>query len=346
MSKQDRSHRVPTADDVAALAGVSRSAVSRTFTEGASVAPATRDKVIDAARSLGYRVNFLARSLSRQRTNLIGLVVSELDNPFRAAMMDQIARRLIEEHYRPFVLPTGAGGDTRHLIDMMMHYNVCGAIVTGDASPAEIAEECAAYHVPLTLINKPEIGPHADNVSMDAKKAGRLAAETLREIGCRTVAIASQRRPSHTIEQRLVSFAGRCAELGLEIVGTFQGAVQDYDGGREAAIAYLEAGRIAEGMFCANDYMALGLLDHLRRFAKLRVPEDLKVIACDDIAESAWLSYDLTTIRQDPADLAAAAVRSLLARIETPASTRSAAIIDVQLMLRGSTGHPSQIFGK
>ncbi|WP_207765827.1 LacI family DNA-binding transcriptional regulator [Pleomorphomonas carboxyditropha] len=348
--KQDRQHRVPTADDVALLAGVSRSAVSRTFTEGASVAPATREKVVAAARSLGYRVNFLARSLSRQRTNLIGLVVSDLDNPFRAAMMDQIARRLIEEHYRPFVLPTATGGDTRHLIDMMVHYNVCGAIVTGDASPGEIAEACAAYGVPLTLINKPEVGPTVANVSMDMDKAGRLMAEELYAAGCRRIALAGQERQSYSIGRRRDSFLRHARRLGLDIVGDFRGPVQNYAGGVAAAEAFLAAGVTVDGVHCGNDYLALGFLDHLRRRAGLRVPEDLKVIGCDDIAEAGWLSYDLTTIRQDPVEVARSAVDCLIGQIDAPdrpsPSMPAAKIVDVTLVRRGSTGAAPSSRGK
>lgn len=348
--RPDRPHRVPTSDDVAQLAGVSRSAVSRTFTEGASVAPATRERVLEAARALGYRVNFLARSLSQQKTNLIGLVVSDIDNPFRAALMDQLARALVERHYRPFVLPTNAsreGGadaaavarDTAHLIDMMLHYNVSGAIVTSDAAPADIAQECAAYGVPLVLINKPALGPHVANVSMDADKAGRLAAQALSEAGCRRITLVSQRRPSHSIGLRRAGFLKAAAMLSLDVVGEVLGAAQNYAGGVEAAQAFLDAKMAPDGVYCANDYMALGFMDALRHRAGLSIPEALKVVACDDIAEAAWLSYDLTTVRQDPLKMALASVTAMLRRIEDPEAAGGHDLIDVTLVRRGSTGH-------
>lgn len=331
------SNRTPTSDDVAFLAGVSRSAVSRTFTEGASVAPATREKVMEAARALGYRVNFLARSLSQKRTDLVAVVVSDIDNPFRAALLDQIARNLIRQRYRPFVLPTTPGKDAADLIDMMLHYNVSGAIVTGDASPGEIAIECAAYNVPLVLINKPVTGPEAANISMDMAHAGVLAAEALHKAGCRRIAIAAQRRPSYSITTRRASFSARAEALGLEVVGEFAGALPDYAGGTEAAAAFLESRPAIDGIYCVNDYLALGLMDHLRHKAGIRIPEDLKIVACDDIAEAAWLSYDLTTVRQDPALLAQAAVDAVAARIATPPINQTPTIIRVALVERGST---------
>lgn len=341
MSKDERTIRVPTSDDVAQLAGVSRSAVSRTFTVGASVAPATREKVITAAKTLGYRVNFLARGLSQQRTNLVALVVSDMDNSLRACMVDHLARGLVALDFRPLILPTEAGEDVGHLIDMMLHYNVTGTIVTSDTSPAEIGQECAAYGVPLVLINKPEVGSQVANVSVDTAEAGRLAAEEFKAIGCRRIAIASQRRASHTIGQRKAAFIATCRALHIDIAGDFQGAAQNYEGGNEAARAFVESGVEVDGIYCVNDFLALGFLDRLRQHSPLRVPQDMRLIACDDIAEAAWGSYDLTTIRQDPGAMADAAIIALQNCIERPEASQPHTVIPVTLVRRGSTGVPS-----
>ncbi|MEX6505833.1 LacI family DNA-binding transcriptional regulator [Jiella sp. M17.18] len=329
--------RVATADDVASLAGVSRSAVSRTFTPGASVAPQTRERVLEAAEALGYRVNFLARSLSQQRTNLVGLIVSDMDNPFRERLVDQIARALIRLDYRPFFLPSSPDEDTRHLIDMVLHYNLSGAIVTCDASPDAIAEACAAQGVPLVLVNKPEAAGRIDNVSLDADKAGSLAAQALCEAGCRRIGLAGQRRHSHTIALRRDAFLRACATRGMAVVGTFYGAAQNYEGGLEAARDFLGAGIALDGIYCANDYLALGFLDQLRHTTQLRVPEDLKLVACDDIPQAEWLSYRLTTIRQDTAALAKASVAALIQRIADPGAPHSQTVVDVTLVRREST---------
>lgn len=336
--KDDRANRVPTSDDVALLAGVSRSAVSRTFTAGASVAPATREKVLTAAKTLGYRVNFLARGLSQQRTNLVALVVSDMDNSLRAQMVDQLARRLVALDFRPLILPTEPGEDVGHLIDMMLHYNVTGTIVTSDTPPAEIAQECAAYGLPLVLINKPEVGSRVANVSIDTVAAGRMAAEELSAIGCSRVAIASQRRASHTIGKRKAAFIATSRALGLDVVGDFQGAAQNYDGGVEAARAFVGSAIAVDGLYCVNDYMALGFLDQLRRSSPLRVPQDLKVMACDDIAEAAWGSYDLTTVRQDSHLMAEAAIAALQDCLDRPEADQPHVILPATIVRRGSTG--------
>lgn len=342
MTKEERANRVPTSGDVASLAGVSRSAVSRTFTAGASVAPATREKVMTAAKILGYRVNFLARGLSQQRTNLVALVVSDMDNSLRARLVDRLARGLVALDFRPLILPAEAGENVGHLIDMMLNYNVTGTIVTSDTPPAEIAQECAAYGLPLVLINKPEVGSQVANVSIDTAAAGRLAAEELRACGCTRVAIASQRRASHTIAQRKASFIATCRNLSLEIVGDFQGAAQNYAGGIEAGQVFIGSGLDVDGVFCVNDYLALGFVDELRRNSALRVPADIKLIACDDIAEAAWGGYDLTTIRQDPETVAAAAIAALQSCIDAPGGHQPHTIIPAVLVRRGSTAQSGQ----
>ena len=338
MDKVSRPVRAPTAEDVARRAGVHRSAVSRTFTPGASVAPETREKVLEAARELGYRVNFLARSLSNKRTDLIGLVVSDIDNPFRAQLLAQLGASLVAAGYRPFLLPTEPGGNVARHIDMMLHYNVSGAIVTDDASPAEIALECERHRVPLVLINKMFSSEKVLNVSMDTGKAGRLAAQELHRAGCRTIALASQRRSSHSIGLRRTAFLTEAERLGMAVKGEFFGPVQNYQGGREAADAFLADGLRVDGIYCANDYLALGFIDTIRHRSNFSIPLDLKLAACDDIAEAGWLAYDLTTVRQDPLDMADAAVNGLLSRIEDPASNATPTVVDVQLVTRGSTG--------
>lgn len=341
MTKEERAGRVATSDDVAELAGVSRSAVSRTFTAGASVAPATREKVLAAAKTLGYRVNFLARGLSQQRTNLVALVVSDMDNSLRARTIDCLARRLVALGYRPLLLPTEPGEDAGHLIDMMLHYNVTGTIVTSDTSPAEIAQECAAYGLPLVLINKAEVGGQVSNVSIDTAGAGRMAAEEFAALGCQRLAVASQRRASHTIGQRKTAFIATCRKLGLEIIGDFQGGVQNYAGGVEAAEFFVQSGVDVDGVYCVNDFMALGFVDHLRKHSNQRIPHDIKLIACDDIAEAAWSSYDLTTLRQDPSAIADAAISALQQRLQEPEAIQPHTIIPVVLVRRGSTTIPS-----
>lgn len=327
-----------TASDVARLAGVSRSAVSRSFTEGASVAPETRAKVVEAARMLGYRVNFLARSLKDQDTRLVGLIVSDMEHSMRAHLVDSLSRALVERDYRPVLLPTTRGEDTSRVIDMMLHYNVSGAIVTSDASPHEIVEECARHKVPLVLVNKADMGGRVINVTHDTDTAGRLAAEALAEAGCRRLAIARQRRSSYTIDRRLEAFRDHAVELGMNVVATVTGEAQNYEGGLAAGRDYLTRGLRVDGVHCANDFLALGFLDALRHEGGVSIPGDLKVVGCDDIAEAGWAAYDLTTVRQSVPLLTETVIGALVDCIASPDLPQASRSVPMDLVRRGTTG--------
>lgn len=317
------------------MAGVSRSAVSRTFTAGASVAPATREKVTSAAQALGYKVNLVARGMASGRSSLVGLVVSDIDNPFRARILNSLAKGAIAAGYRPFLVPTERGEDVDRHIELMQHYSVAGVIVTGDQAPAPIAERCLARALPLVLINKPDLSPKVANVSLDHRAAGRMAAERLAASGCKRVLMVQQDRSSYSIDTRRDSFIAAAGALGLTILGSVRGKEPNYFGGAEAARAFLSQPIEVDGAWCANDYMALGFMDQLRT-SGLGVPGQMKLIACDDIPEAAWLAYDLTTLRQDPETLAQAAIQALMHRIEHPGEPATKFLLPPVLVQRGS----------
>ncbi|ALG90504.1 MULTISPECIES: LacI family DNA-binding transcriptional regulator [Actibacterium] len=330
--------RSVTAEDVARLAGVSRSAVSRAFTNGASISSETRDKVMAAADRLGYRVNYLARSLTLQRTELVALVVSDMDHSFRARIVDLLSRGLVKAGYRPFLLPWSDGDDAGRLIDMMLHYNVSGAIMTSDTPPGEIAAHCARHGVPLVLVNKAPVDAHAPRVLHDVEAAGRLAAEALFEAGCRRVAYAGPRRPSYTIDARRAAFLRHAAELGMRCRFEANGARPNYAGGVEAAAEFLPRAGEVDGVHCGNDFLALGFLDRIRSDG-LRVPADLSVVGCDNIAEAAWTSYDLTTVTQDAEAVVSACLAALIELVEGEEEPAPTTVIPVRLVRRGSTSH-------
>src|ERR1700754_5243522 len=118
--KDNKGPRKVTSFDVARVAGVSRAAVSRAFTPDASVSPKTREKVHKAAKELGYRVNYLARSLINQRSDLVGVVAAGLDNPFRTLQIELLSKALLKRNFRPVLLPTSNGEDTSSVIGELL----------------------------------------------------------------------------------------------------------------------------------------------------------------------------------------------------------------------------------
>jgi len=322
--------------DVAKLAGVSRSAVSRTFTDGASVSKETRDKVIEAARQLGYRVNVLARSLHKQKSDLVGVVAADLDNPFRAEQIDLLSQGLLERGFRPILLRGEPSASVADLIGSLLQYSVAGVIVTSDTPPEEICQECLQNGVPLVVINKRDPGAPVDRVVTDFEAGGRLAFEHLVESGCRKLAVVTPEKSSYSINGRALAFEQAANAKGIPVIRIAWGT-QTYEGGLAAASFVHRVRSEIDGIFCTADYLALGALDGLRHVHGLRVPKDIQVIGYDDIQQASWKAYDLSTVVQSRRELSEAALDLLMQRLEDPETPPQVRICGVSLVQRSTT---------
>ena len=304
-----------TSFDVARRANVSRAAVSRTFTPNASVSPETREKVLKAAAELGYRVNHLARSLTNQRSDLVGVVVAGFDNPFRALQVEQIALALLARNLRPILLPTSVIAGSADLIGQVLQYAVSGVIVTSDAPPSSLCKECADRGVPIVLINKGDIIDSVDRIVSDDVAAGNAAASYFIENGAQKPGVMGSAGMSHSVRRRIEAFSDRCRSLGVE-AEVISIAANDYQQGFAGAEQLRDSG--IDALFCATDYLACGVIDRLRDDLCQPGGAVLPIIGHDDIPQAAWVAYDLTTFMQ-PCDVQAGqAVDLLISRIEDP----------------------------
>lgn len=340
MTDMPGSRKTVTSFDVARLAGVSRSAVSRTFTDGASVSPETRDKVMAAARQLGYRVNVLARSLHKQKSDLVGVVAADLDNPFRAEQIDLLSQGLLERGLRPILLRGERSADVGELIGSLLQYSVAGVIVTSDTPSEEICQECLQNGVPLVVVNKRDPGAPVDRVVTDFENGGRLAYAHLIDSGCRKLAVVTPQHSSFSVNGRALSFEQAANDGGTPVIRIAWGT-QTYQGGLEAADFVHRVRSEIDGVFCTADYLALGVLDGLRHVHGLRVPEDIQVLGYDDIPQAAWKAYDLTTLVQSRRDLCEATLDLLTQRLEDPDLPQQIRLCGVSLVQRGTTRAPA-----
>lgn len=323
-------NRRATSFDVARLAGVSRAAVSRAFTADASISPKMRAKVIEAAETLGYRVNYLARSLNGNRSDLVGVVAAALDNPFRAMQIEALSHELLRRNFRPILLPTTRTSDVSDIIAQVLHYSVSGVIVTSDAPSSSLCEECARHGVPIVLINKGDELPLVDRVVSDDDTAARLAVERLVSRGARRLAVMAGTDVSFTARRRSSAFL-RYAEHHGTPTSVIEVEVNNYCAGYTAASRLADCG--AEGVFCANDYLACGVLDRMKSDPAMSM---IPVIGHDNIPQASWESYALTTIEQ-PCDLQASqAIDLLVSRIEEPEVEGRTMVTPVTLLERNS----------
>lgn len=323
--------RFVSAQAVAERAGVSRSAVSRAFTPGASIAPATLARVHEAAAALGYQVNDLARGLLANRSRLIGLVTSDADSPFRAQMIAALSQGLIERGNVPAIINIGTTAeDIANASRQLLRYRAEATVFLSGSPPESLVELTRRNGQPLILINRAETG--LDSVHCDDRDGAQQAFEVLSMTGARRFAVINKEKPSPSLAVRERAFAEFAATSGSKPMIVRAGH-SDYDGGQEAARQLLARGPAPDAIFCVNDLMAFGTLDHLRG-AGLRVPDDVSVIGFDDVPIAAWASYRLTTLRQDPRCIAREVVSILDRRLSDPDLPPMSVHFPVELVVR------------
>lgn len=317
---------------------MSRSTVSRALTGGTRVSPEVRARVFDAADALGYRVNALARGLQARHSNLVGVVASRLDTPFRALKVRCLAQKLLREGMNPLLLVADGGEDIRALIQNILSYSLSGVIVTSDTPSPEVVQACNQAGVPVVMINRGRASAGADTVCMDLEAGGRAAFELLSDSGTRRFGLLAPAQETYSVTGRANAFLAFCEGAGRPVLSLSSDG-QSHDAGKAAAgavFAEITAGRI-DGLFCATDLLALGVLDGLRHDRGVDIPGALQIVGFDDVKQAGWSAYRLSTIRQDIVEQASAAVELALMRLEDPARSFETRTFALQKVLRGTT---------
>ena len=330
-----------TSVDVAELAGVSRSAVSRTFTPGASVAPETREKVLAAAHALGYQVNILARSMIQGQSNLVGVVITGFQDPFRVSLLGEISRQLSEHAMVPLLMNVEDPDGLSDLMRILLSYQIAGVIMTSGAPPSAVAKEYLQRQVAVVMINRERDLKGVDVINSDNKSGGEMAAQALIEGGARKLGFVNTKSSTFSGIARGKAFHEflRTSPAGRKCsVREFQADSVGYEAGRDAARAMLANAKLRpDGVFCATDLIACGFLDAARSEFKLQVPQEIQVIGYDDIVLAGLDGYALTTIRQDVGALAQHAVASLLDRMKRFSTPGRLKELPVTLVRRATT---------
>lgn len=322
-----------SAMDVAARAGVSRAAVSRCFTPGASIAPETRARVMEAARELGYEVNRLASGLMRNETGLVALIAAEIDTPYRSRLLAALTAQLQTAGKLAVLINTDRSDESvQRALRQAISYRADAAVFLSGMPAPSLAETCLRNGMRLVLINRDEERPGSLRIRLDDAEAGRRALQQLMAAGCRRPALASSRAGTPSIVAREEGFRAAARAAGVEMAEARIGATS-YDTGLDLGMALLSRAERPDGIFCTTDLMACGIVDAARWRFGLRLPEQLSVIGFDDIPQAGWESYMLATFAQPVEEIAAAAIdwlsgpepaqeRRLLARFIPRASLR------------------------
>lgn len=300
----------PSSIDVARLAGVSQSAVSRAFTDGASVSPKTRKKVEAAAEKLGYRPSIIPRIMLTHQSQLIGIVIGGMHNPFYASVLEIFSRRLREVGKTVLLFQVDHGEYIDEIIPSIAGYRVDGLISALSILSQDAAEQCAKMKIPVILFNGRLRNDWVASVCCDNVGGGRVIAKKFLEKGARKFGYISGLSGNMANEDRCAGFFGKLVEEGITNIRSVKGNFR-FEGGYEGALRLCAEGDRPDAIFCANDLTAIGAIEALRHKLGLRVPEDVMVAGFDNIPAASWPSYELTTIAQDGPAMVDEAIRIL-----------------------------------
>jgi DNA-binding LacI/PurR family transcriptional regulator len=324
-----------TLKDVAIRAGVSRSAVSRTFTPGASVSARTRAAVERAAHELGYARNALASSLTTGRTQLIGLIANNFHNPLILEVFELFTLGLQARGLKPLVVNLSGATNPADSVRMLRQYSVDGVIVASSTLPVNFAAAFVDAGLPVVhAFGKASQSPSVHVVGIDNHACGRMAADALVRRGYRNVGFLGGPQSATSTQDRAAGFiAGIKAYPDLALSISYASAYA-FDAGRALMQELLAAGP-AEAYFCGDDLLAIGALSAIAD-AGLRVPNDIGLIGLNDMEMAGWENIRLTTIHQPLADIITAAIDLVVAAIETPHRAPEVRLFGCRIVERGT----------
>jgi len=303
-----------TIEDVAARAGVSTATVSRAIRGLDGVSKRSRDKVLEAARELGYVVSPTAQALATGRTGMVAVIVPNFNEWFSANVLEGVQRRLQSAGYLTTVLSaSSARGRPTYDVDVgSLRRRIDGVVNVSLPLKEGETQAVGSLGVPVVAVGNPS--PPFASVSLADREAGRIATRHLVDLGHRVIAYISGSRdelaPNTPGGQRLEGWRDVLREEGLEhgpdlLVSSFF----DVRGGHDAVLELLDRRPDVTAVFAAADMIATGAMVALNEYG-LHVPEDISIIGVDGDDSDPWM--ELTTVVQDPAELGVMAAELLL----------------------------------
>ncbi|GMQ84739.1 MAG: LacI family DNA-binding transcriptional regulator [Acidimicrobiia bacterium] len=329
----------PTILDVADEAGVSKSLVSLVMRGSDRVSPSSRKAVLEAAKRLGYRPNAAARTMVRQRSYVVGVMISNLHNPFFADVIDGVDVAATAAGYRA-ILTTGNGVPQRerHAIATLLEMRVDGLILVSPSGRNEGAIE-ASHTVPTVVVGKATRVSTVDSVTNDDRRGAEMVVDHLVELGHRDIAhidggSGAGARPRRTGYESAMRSHGLASHI-RSVRGDFT-----EEGGGAGMRSLLGEGTRPTAVFIANDLAAIGALAVLDAEG-LDVPDDMSVVGYDNITLAAGHRLGLTTVDQPRHDMGRMAAGLVLEKIGQDRPPSRHVVLAPKLIARASSGPPA-----
>ncbi|MFF7365169.1 substrate-binding domain-containing protein [Streptomyces sp. NPDC008125] len=333
--------RVAGIKDVARRAGVSVGTVSNVINRPESVLPETRARVLAAIEELGYVRSESARQLRAGRSRIMALLVLDMGNPFfvdvargaeRAARKAGLGVMVCNSDQNP--------AEEAEYLGLFAEQRVCGVLVTPADASGRNLESFGRHQIPFVLVDRVASGPDSCSVSVDDVRGGALAVGHLVQAGHRSVAYVSGLGDLHQIRDRRVGALAALAEAGLppEALVEIASDRLDVAAGRDAGARLLGLVPRPTAVFCANDLLALGVLQALYA-AGVRVPGDVAIVGYDDIEFAAAAAVPLTSVRQPAVRMGQLAAELLLEESDDDSGTHEhrGVLLQPELVVRASS---------
>ncbi|PZX16965.1 LacI family transcriptional regulator [Palleronia aestuarii] len=330
MMSDESPARPLTSRELAALIGVSQSAVSRAFTPGSSISSKLRARILGAAHEYGYQPNAIASMMTTKRTKIVGIVVSDMRNPFYPALIERLTQALQRVGFQSLLFNISPGARIEEQLVAIRTYNVDTVIVISATILDDRTLNWAAGGRRAILLNRLS---HQDmpTVCCDNVAGARAVVDHFHAIDRHRIGYVAGLAKTAVGMTRQGAFTTRLAELGMRLVGSAGSEAYTFEAGWQGALDLLAAR--PDAIFFASDILALGGLGALRA-AGVRIPEDIAVAGFDDIVMAGWPTNDLTTYRQPVDQLIEKAIEMTLA---AEIDEDRLVLLPGELIIRGST---------
>jgi LacI family transcriptional regulator len=331
-------HRA-TIRDVARVASVSQSTAARALSGEGYVATAVRERVRAVADDLGYVPHAMASSLRRQKSRSIGVLVSDLRNPFYADLAAGIARTARANGYTMILVDDrGDAAEEQEAAAVFVGMRLAGVIVTPVS--AGVSSYLLRQRIPVVEVDRTFSNGACDAVLVDNEKASRRISDHLISLGHRHIALLIDETEWTTGADRFTGYQKSLEESGIGADrALLVSAGWDVGGARKAAVDLLARRDHPTAIFSANNLLAEGVWRAAGDLG-LRVPDDLSIVSFDDAAWMSMVTPGLTAVAQDAVELGTAAMTRLLGRIADPTGPVQTVVLDAEILPRGSTAAP------
>lgn len=327
-----------TIKDVAQEAGVSIATVSRVLNEQSGVSKELVEQVKTAVQKLHYQPNAIARALKNSESRSIGLIIPDIENPFFPALVRGVEDAMQEIGYAVILCNTDGQADAeQRYIKFLLSKQVDGILFVGNLN-FEHNPWLGALPVPMVLLDRKILGAPFSTVMVDNELGAFMAVEHLIKQGRHHIAIISGKSQSPISIDRvsgavraLTMYGYPCSEQNI-LNSSFT-----FEGGYQAVSQLITSKSLFDGIFAANDMMAIGAIECLTKYGR-QVPDDVAVVGFDDIRLATWYKPSLTTIRQPVYEMGQVAVKSLLEQLTDGKAEPSDKILKPELIIRRSSG--------